>query len=81
MLSAATKYRDLLSIVEVYKSLGDFKLIFTKLDETSALGNILNIRLNTQAELSYVTVGQTVPDDISLLDFQKLAKHLMGGGE
>lgn len=81
VLSAATKYKDLLNIVDVYSQLGEYSIIFTKLDETSALGNILNIRLNTSADLSYVTSGQTVPDDISMLDAQKLAKHLLGGGE
>ncbi len=81
VLSAATKYKDLLNIVDVYSQMGTYSIIFTKLDETSALGNILNIRLNTSADISYVTSGQTVPDDISILDAQKLAKHLLGGGE
>lgn len=81
VLSAATKYRDLINIVEVYGEIGKYNLIFTKLDETSALGNILNIRLKTDASLSYVTSGQTVPDDISIIDAQKLAKNLLGGGE
>lgn len=81
VLSAATKYRDLLNIVEVYREIGQYNLIFTKLDETSALGNILNIKLQTNANLSYVTSGQTVPDDISILDAQKLAKNLLGGGK
>lgn len=81
VLSAATKYRDLMNIVDAYGEIGKYNLIFTKLDETSALGNILNIRLRTEASLSYVTSGQTVPDDISILDAQKLAKNLLGGGE
>ena len=81
VLSAATKYKDLLNSVDVYSQMGKYSIIFTKLDETSALGNILNIRLNTSADISYVTSGQTVPDDISILDAQKLAKHLLGGGE
>lgn len=80
VLSMATKYKDLLNIVDVYKGLDDYSLIFTKLDETSALGNILNIKLHTNANLSYITSGQTVPDDISVIDAQKLAKSLLGGG-
>lgn len=81
VLSVATKYRDLLNIMNVYGEIGDFSLIFTKLDETSALGNILNIKFKTGATLSYVSTGQTVPDDISIIDPQKLAKNLLGGGE
>lgn len=80
VLSAATKYVDMQNIVDVYSDLGDYNLLFTKIDETTALGNILNMRLKTSANLSYVTSGQTVPDDISLIDPQKMAKHILGGG-
>ena len=81
VLSAATKYKDLLNIVEVYEKVGKYNLVFTKLDETSSLGNILNVRLKTGASLSYVTCGQVVPDDIRLLDAQALAKKLLGGDD
>lgn len=81
VLSAATKYKDLLNIVEVYEKVGKYNLVFTKLDETSSLGNILNMRLKTGASLSYVTCGQVVPDDIRLLDAQALAKKLLGGDD
>lgn len=69
----------MINIVDVYDEIGKYKLIFTKLDETGTLGNILNIRLKTGAPLSYVTCGQVVPDDIRLLDAQSLAKQLLGG--
>lgn len=81
VVSAATKYKDLISIVDVYNEIGKYNIIFTKLDETSELGNILNIKLRTGADLSYVTSGQTVPDDISIIDAQKLAKNLLGGSK
>ena len=35
VLSATTKYRDLLSIADTYSDMTDYKLIFTKLDETN----------------------------------------------
>ncbi len=79
VLSASTKYKDLLKITDVYKDLAKYQLIFTKLDETSGLGNILNLRLKTQSSLSYITAGQGVPDDISLIEPQKMAKRLLGG--
>lgn len=79
VLSAATKYKDLLNIVEVYDTIGKYKLIFTKLDETLSLGNILNVKLKTGAALSYITCGQVVPDDINVLNPQSIAKKLLGG--
>ena len=81
VVSAATKYKDLISIVDVYNEIGKYNIIFTKLDETSELGNILNIKLRTGADLSYITSGQMVPDDINIIDTQKLAKNLLGGGK
>ena len=79
VLSATTKYRDLLEIADIYKKIAEYKLIFTKLDETTTYGNILNIKLYSGARLSYMTAGQNVPDDIELFDTQKIVKQLLGG--
>lgn len=79
VLSATTKYRDLVSIADVYSSMTEYKLIFTKLDETTTLGSILNLKLHTGASLSYVTYGQNVPDDIEVFNPQKTVKQLLGG--
>ncbi len=79
VLSATTKYRDLLEIVDIYKEIAQYKLIFTKLDETTTYGNILNIRLYSEAALSYMTAGQNVPEDIEVFDTQKIVKQLLGG--
>lgn len=79
VLSATTKYRDLVEIADIYSAFCTYHLIFTKLDETTAYGNILNMKLHTGAALSYVTTGQNVPDDIEVVDTQKLVKQLLGG--
>ena len=81
VLSVTTKYRDLLKITETYSQISDYRLVFTKLDETTSYGNILNIRMATGASLSYSTFGQNVPDDISRTDAQLIAKQLLGGNE
>lgn len=80
VLSATTKYRDLVKITETYSQIADYRLIFTKLDETGTIGNIFNIKLLTGAPLSYATNGQNVPDDISRMDPQSVARQLLGGG-
>lgn len=79
VVSATTKYKDLISIADVYRKIADYKVIFTKLDETSAYGNLLNLRLYSGAELSYTTNGQNVPNDIELFNTQKIVKQLLGG--
>lgn len=79
VLSATTKYRDLKEICDMYKSIADYSLIFTKLDETSAYGNLLNIKLYSGADISYMTNGQNVPDDIEVFQSQEIVKKLLGG--
>lgn len=79
VLSATTKYKDLLSISDVYSELTDYKLIFTKLDETTTFGNLFNICMHTGAAMSYVTCGQNVPDDIEVFSPQTTVKQLLGG--
>ncbi len=79
VLSATTKYKDLLEIVDSYQEIAKYKLIFTKLDETTSYGNLLNIRLYSGAELSYMTTGQNVPDDIEEFNSQRIVKQLLGG--
>ena len=81
VISATTKYRDLVKITKAYEALGDYKIIFTKLDETFGYGNIINIAMLTGKSMSYTTFGQNVPDDIDVIDVQEIAKQLLGGGE
>ncbi|MBO5354314.1 MAG: flagellar biosynthesis protein FlhF [Lachnospiraceae bacterium] len=81
VLSATTKYRDLVKITEAYAEITDYSLIFTKLDETGGVGNVFNIKMLTGAPLSYTTFGQNVPDDIMKINPQSIAKQLLGGGE
>ncbi len=79
VLSATTKHKDLIEIADSYKAFTNYNLIFTKLDETKCLGNIYNMKLYTGASLSYITTGQNVPDDIEIVNAQKLVKQLLGG--
>jgi flagellar biosynthesis protein FlhF len=79
VLSATTKYKDLLRISDNYKQISDYQLIFTKLDETTCFGNMLNIKLHTDTSIAYVTYGQNVPDDIEVFNPQKTVKQLLGG--
>lgn len=77
VLSTTTKYRDLQRISSSYKEIADYQLILTKLDETSTLGSLLNLKLFTDAGIAYVTCGQNVPDDIEQFDPQKAVKQLL----
>lgn len=79
VVSANTKYSDLIRIANSYNTLEEYKLIFTKLDETTTLGNLYNLKLHTNAPIAYITLGQNVPDDIEPFNPQKTVKQLLGG--
>lgn len=78
VLSATTKYKDLIKIVDTYSEITDYKLIFTKLDETNALGNLMNVKLHTDKMISYITCGQNVPDDFREFNPQDAVRQLLG---
>ena len=81
VLSATTKYRDLQRIADCYGKIADYEMIFTKLDETEAVGNLLNMKLYTGVPVAYVTCGQNVPDDMEVFNPQKTVKQILGGKE
>ncbi len=79
LLSATTKYSDIKDIVKKFSVLGESKLIFTKLDETTTFGNILNTVYEFDKSLAYVTTGQNVPDDIEVAEVNKLSHLIIYG--
>ncbi|MBR5336937.1 MAG: flagellar biosynthesis protein FlhF [Lachnospiraceae bacterium] len=81
VLSATTKYADLKSITDAYKTVSPYTIIFTKLDETGAYGNLLNVKMYSGAPVSYTTNGQNVPDDLEVFNSQRIVKLLLGGSD
>jgi flagellar biosynthesis protein FlhF len=71
VMSATTKYRDALDVMSRFNQLMYNKLIITKMDETNTIGPLLSV-LKPDKKISYITTGQSVPDDIELADKEKL---------
>ncbi|MBU3142293.1 flagellar biosynthesis protein FlhF [Clostridium sp. CF012] len=78
VLSSTTKNKDIKYIIEGYQILHYNSIIVTKLDETSTYGSILNILETAQIPLSFVTTGQSVPDDIKELSADNLVSLILG---
>uniref|UniRef100_A0A832A5N7 Flagellar biosynthesis protein FlhF n=1 Tax=Desulfacinum infernum TaxID=35837 RepID=A0A832A5N7_9BACT len=64
VLSATAKDEDLRHVIQRFRPLGPESLIFTKIDETLTPGTILNPVLRFAYPLSYLGVGQRVPEDL-----------------
>lgn len=77
VLSVNTESDDLIRIYERFNTIGVNKLIFTKLDETTRYGQLLNVFNQIKTPLAYFTTGQSVPDDIEVPDAQNIARMLL----
>lgn len=77
VVSATSRYADVLDVIHRYREPGFDRLIFTKLDETGRHGLILNVAPGVAAPLSYVTTGQQVPEDIAVARPGDLAKLMV----
>ena len=79
VLSATTKDSDLSDMIARYKSIEVNRLLFTKLDETVRVGNIMNVVNECNIPVSYFTFGQSIPDDIELAQPARFIQRLWGG--
>jgi len=78
-LSAVSSRKNLMDVAEKFKIFNYKALIFTKLDEAIAFGNILNISLSAASPIVYLTNGQVIPDDIIASDSEFIAKIIFTG--
>ncbi len=79
VLSATTKTSDLFDMVKRYNNFGISRLLFTKLDETGKLGNVFNVVSSSGIPVSYITIGQSVPDDIEVARSGRFVQKLLEG--
>ena len=73
ILSATTKEQDLIENFERLKSIPISRLIFSKLDESVCHGNLINQLFRTRIPVSYLTHGQSVPENIDHASLEKIA--------
>ena len=77
VMSATTKKRDAVDILAKFAVCKPDSVIFTKTDETSSLGLIPNLLVNKDISLSFLTNGQSVPDDIVPASAKELTELLL----
>ena len=77
VLSTTTKSSDANDILEKFSVCEPDKIIFTKTDETASLGLLVNLLFKQKLSLSYLTNGQSVPDDIIPASAEVLADLLL----
>jgi flagellar biosynthesis protein FlhF len=78
VLSLTSKYSDMVTIAEQFKKVKIDKVLFTKADETQSYGAIVNLANQFSLELSFLTYGQNVPEDITSADPSHVAALILG---
>lgn len=78
VVSCNYKNKDAFDIVENYRNY--FKidaLLMSKIDETKKPGLLLNLPYKTELPLSYLSIGQRVPEDIKVLTPEVVASYFI----
>lgn len=78
VLSMTSRWKDMQQIVERMKSVKIDKMILTKWDESTCYGAALNLLYHYPYPLSFLSMGQGVPEDIIVADPQFMAKKILG---
>jgi flagellar biosynthesis protein FlhF len=79
VLGANTKPSDMEDIVREFSPLEPQFLLFTKLDETRRFGGLFTQMIRTKMPVSFLTTGQSVPEDFAFATPEMLAGLLLGG--
>jgi len=76
VISATSKYDDMMEISKRFKSVAYKNIIITKLDETNTIGPIYRLLQKTKLPISYFTFGQSVPGDIEYANGPTFVRRL-----
>ncbi len=79
VLAVNTKYEDLRDTYNAFSEFDIDTLIFSKLDESRHFGNMFSLVYETKKPISYLSIGQGVPNDLILAGNDYLVDCLLDG--
>jgi len=77
VVSMTARFLDIKDILRKFKEVGPTHVILTKLDETNAMGPIINVPYTSNLPISFITNGQRVPEDIFVANTFELTKMVV----
>lgn len=78
VLSLTSKFNDQKAIFNEFNSVPIKQFIYTKEDETSTYGSLINMMLLSGKGIAFITNGQEVPDNISEVSIEKINNLIVG---
>ncbi len=79
VLSSTGTTKNMLDVSDKFKLFDYDSVIFTKIDEAAAFGNILNVVSKFDVPISFLSNGQVIPDDIISADPEFIANMIYTG--
>lgn len=79
VMAANTRLEDLKDTADRFNQIQVHRYLFTKLDETSGYGNIVNLVIHREKPISFLSTGQKIPDEIRWAKSKELARMLILG--
>jgi flagellar biosynthesis protein FlhF len=77
VLSSTCGQKNIESVLDRFSQFKIDRVLLTKMDEAVSFGIVLTVLQKTRQKLSYVTVGQDVPNDIEVGQPRKLAELIV----
>lgn len=77
VVSATTESSTIYNVIENFKGCRFTKVILTKMDETVKPGNLMDIFESSEVDLSFITKGQKIPQDIEIADSERVASLML----
>jgi len=77
VVSATTRYADIINIVNKFTVFPLHRLHFTKVDETCLYGTLFSVAMETQIPLSCISDGQEVPEDLRPVTAEMIADMVL----
>jgi flagellar biosynthesis protein FlhF len=72
VISATAKYDDIVAIYDHFSFMDIDSVVLTKFDETKRIGEVLGFVLEKALPISYVSMGQNVPEDLEVADKEQI---------
>jgi flagellar biosynthesis protein FlhF len=77
VVSATTRYADIINIINKFTVFPIHRLLFTMVDETSLYGTLFSVAMETQIPLSCISDGQDIPEDIRPVTAKMIADMVL----
>ena len=78
VLRADTRSADMTNVISRFTVMGVTRLLFTGLDETGSLSDVVETMVQTKIPAVFAGTGQEIPEDLELIDAARLARAVSG---